>query len=73
MVRIPQFGDFLHPIAEVQGDHGRDDEAEDQHPLEDARAFAALPGTEAFGEVEWDDYADQAAAHALQQATQHQA
>jgi len=65
-------GDGGDAIAEVNADEGGGEDAESEEPLEDAGAFAAGRGGEAFGQVKWHDDADDAAADALQEAAEEE-
>ncbi len=59
-------------VAVIDADEGSGDDAEREQPLKDTGALAAVRSAEAFGEVERDDDADQAAADALQQASEEE-
>ena len=64
--------DGVDAVAKVDANECGNDEAEGEHPLEDARALAAGRGGEALGEVERDDNADKSAARALEEASEEE-
>ena len=69
---VAEFGDVLHPGAEIKADDRRGDDAEREQPLENPRAFAAIRRRQAFGQIQRHHHADQSAADALQQAPENQ-
>ena len=62
----------FNAIAEEDADECGHDDAEGEHPLKDAGSLAARGGGEALGEIERDDDADEAAAHALQESAEEE-
>ena len=65
-------GECSDAITEIDSDESRDDDAEGEHPLEDAGSLTSRRCGEALGEIEGNDDADEAAAHSLQEPTEEQ-